>query len=250
MKISLLDHGYVEVIDVLGSDQRIIEAARMSTDKGFLGWGPIHPDSCLASAYGATIADCTCHDPKPGDENLLRYLYENKHASPFEFGELVIEVQAPIVVFREWQRHRTQSYNEMSARYTALPDLFYLPDIQRMMASKQSSMNKQSSDQAATFTEAQADSFRRALETSYRDARLRYELLLNAGVAREIARLVIPVAQYSRMRAKANLRNWLAFLTLRMDEKAQWEIRQYANVIGLIIAQHFPRTWNLFIGKK
>src|ERR1044071_9645751 len=91
-KISVLDSGYVELVEVWGSDERIIESARMSTDKGFNGWGT---------------------DEKPGDEKLLRYLYEHKHMTPFEMGGMIIEVQAPIFIFREWHRHRTQSYNEM-----------------------------------------------------------------------------------------------------------------------------------------
>jgi thymidylate synthase (FAD) len=166
----------------------------------------------------------------PGDEKLLRFLWEHKHATPFEMAGLVIEVQAPIFVFREWHRHRTQSYNELSARYTALPDLFYIPSHERLKAAKQSASNKQGS--ADGFSDEDAEKIAACLTTCYQNARYNYETLLQVGVAREIARLVIPVAQYSRMRASANLRNWLAFLTLRMAPNAQWEIRQYANAVG------------------
>lgn len=277
--IQVLDHGYVKVIDVLGSDERIIESARMSTDKGFIGWGYFHyvcqtpynrkdRQRCYSYSGPETVApmcpncgaQCVVKESYPGDEKLLKYLYTNKHATPFEFGELVIEVQAPIFVIREWQRHRTQgirdlfdddflemSFNEMSGRYVELPDLCYVPSLERMQAAKQSTTNKQSSDEAATFTQRQADAYQNLLRSSYTAARGQYQELLSLGVAREVARLCLPVAQYSRMRAKANLRNWLAFLTLRMAPNAQWEIRQYANVVGQIIAEQFPRTWQLFI---
>lgn len=226
MRKQVLDHGYVALVESWGSDERIIEAARMSTDKGFQGWG---------------TADA------PGDEKLLRYLYENKHATPFEMAGLVIEVQAPIFVFREWHRHRTQSYNELSARYTALPDLFYLPSVERLKASKQSTTNKQAS--AEGVSDELAMKIRHAIGASYLASRAEYEALLGADVAREIARLVIPVAQYSRMRASANLRNWLAFLTLRLAPNAQWEIRQYAAAVGALLMTQFPRTWALFAGE-
>jgi len=164
-----------------------------------------------------------------------------QHTQVLDHG---IEVQAPIFVFREWHRHRTQSYNELSARYMELPDLCYVPSIERLMAAKQGAANKQGSQEGLTSGEAQL--VQDTLAEAYRSARRSYEVLLRDGVAREIARLAIPVAQYSRMRASANLRNWLAFLTLRQAPNAQWEIRQYANVVGEIVAECFPRTHALF----
>ena len=220
----VLDHGYVHFIEHWGSDQRIIEAARMSTDKGFKGWGT--PE-------------------EPGDERLLRYLYTHKHETPFEMAGMVIEVQAPIFVFREWHRHRTQSYNEMSGRYTTLPPLYYLPSDERLHNAAQSKKNKQSSMEG--FSSGEVEDFRRELYRSYCESRETYERLLKRGVAREVARICLPVAQYSRMRASANLRNWLLFLTLRMAPDAQWEIRQYANVVGELIRTQYPRTWELFV---
>jgi thymidylate synthase (FAD) len=214
----VLDHGYVALIEHWGSDERIIESARMSTNKGFEGWDK--------------------------DSKLLAYLWKNKHHTPFEMAGMTIEVQAPIFVFREWHRHRTQSYNELSARYTELPNLFYLPSGVRMMAGKQSTKNKQGSQ--AGFTAVEAADILLELRVAYAESREKYEALLEDGVARELARLVLPVAQYSRMRASANLRNWLHFLTLRMDEHAQFEIRQYANVVGELVKDKFPRTWELF----
>ncbi len=221
---TLLDHGYVNIIESWGSDERIIEAARMSTNKGFLGWGP---DG----------------EGKPGDEKLLRFLYEHKHATPFEMAGLVIEVQAPIMVFREWHRHRTQSYNEMSARYTQLPDLFYVPAPERITA--QSKTNKQASGVEGLPPDV-VQMFRDDLITTQQDAYVRYERAIKTGIPRELARLHLPVSIYSRMRASANLRNWLAFLTLRMDAGAQWEIRQYAIAVADIVRLRFPRTFELF----
>ena len=222
--MKVLDHGYVNLVETWGSDQRVIESARMSTDKGFKGWGTPN---------------------EPGDEKLLRFLWTHKHATPFEMGGLIIEVQAPIFVFREWHRHRTQSYNEMSSRYTVLPDLFYLPSTERMMGARQSTRNKQGSE--AGFSTEAAMSHRSHLLDSYRISRDLYEHLISLGVAREVARLCLPVSQYSRMRASANLRNWLAFLTLRRAPNAQYEIRQYADAVGKLVAQAFPRTWELFV---
>jgi thymidylate synthase (FAD) len=215
---TILDHGYVEPIESWGSDEHIIEAARMSTNKGFQGW--------------------------PGDEKLLRYLWEHKHATPFEMAGMVIEVKAPIFVFREWHRHRTQSYNEMSARYVPLPDENYVPTVERLMM--QGGANKQAQGTGAQLTESQAEAFLDHLRFAYAEAETVYQNALGAGVPKELARIALPVGRYSRMRASANLRNWLAFLTLRMDPSAQWEIQQYANAVGELIAATFPRTWALF----
>lgn len=268
-KMTVLDHGYVQLVETWGSDARIIEAARMSTDKGFRGWEPEYTYRCLSETCIYTlVTECNFANESPlrcpgcgqhtlslksstgGDFKLLRYLYEHKHHTPFEMAGMTIEVQAPIFVFREWHRHRTQSYNELSARYTALPDLFYLPSEERVMLAKQSATNKQSSE-AATFTPAMVTQIRETIDMANIDARQRYEELLALGVAREVARLVIPVSQYSRMRASANLRNWLSFLTLRTDEAAQWEIRQYAQLVAQLVELHFPRTYALFAeGKK
>jgi thymidylate synthase (FAD) len=224
--IALLDHGYVMLVETWGSDERIVEAARMSTAKGFLRWGT--PE-------------------EPGDERLLRYLWDNRHATPFEMAGATLEIQAPIFVFREWQRHRTQSYNELSSRYTPLPDTNYVPTVERLMVNAGAS-NKQAGTVkgAAELNEINAQAFRDQLVESYAKAQDLYQWALDNGVPKELARLHLPVGRYSRMRASANLRNWLAFLTLRMAPNAQWEIRQYANVVSEIVAARFPRTHELF----
>lgn len=252
----ILDHGYIKFVEGWGSDESIIEAARMSTNKGFLGWGP----RCVAckvdrgpSFDGMGTRNDVCsscgesYATEPGDEKLLKYLYDNKHSTPFEMGGLIVDVQAPIFVFREWHRHRTQSYNEMSARYTPLPDLNYVPTVERLMMNARDG-NKQAGTvkDALPLTIEKAELFREKLVEIYADQEELYQSALAVGVPKELARIHLPVGRYSRMRASANLRNWLAFLTLRTDKKAQWEIREYANAVGELIAQRFPRTWELF----
>lgn len=224
-RIDLLDAGYVRLIETWGSDSSFIEAARMSTSGDFKGWGT--PDV-------------------PGDERLLAYLYNNKHATPFEMGGMIVEVKAPIFVFREWHRHRTQSYNEMSARYIPLPDENYMPSMERLMTGANTVTTNKQAQGSKTLSELDALDFQEELKYLYMHAHVVYMRGLQLGVPKELARLPVPVARYSRMRASANLRNWLAFLTLRMNTAAQWEIRQYANAVGQLVKENFPRTWELF----
>lgn len=223
MEIGVLDHGYVRLIDKLGSDESIIDAARMSTSGGFVSWEPYegHPK---------------------GDEGLLAFLYRHGHSSPFEMAELVLEVYAPIMVMRQWERHRTQSYNEHSARYAPLPEQYYLPGPARMK--RQATANKQASaeplpETAALFLieEFRSEQVRHGLD---------YQLAIDYGLAREIARLNTPVSQYTKVRCKANLKNWLGFLGQRLKPGAQDEIRAYAEAVAQIVAQLWPRTWALF----
>lgn len=259
MKRQILDHGYVEFVESWGSDERIIEAARMSTGKGFLGWEPGRCPDCEGFGGNAPEAmntwDCRTCDGKgtiPGDMKLLTHLFCSKpaHTTPFEMGGMVIEVQAPIMVFREWHRHRTQSYNEMSGRYVPLPDLNYVPTVERMLIN--SKTNKQAGvvKGAEELTEESAASLLAEEQEFLVAAEKFYQKKLAAGVPKELARTHIGVSRYSRMRASANLLNWLKFLTLRMDSKAQWEIRQFANAVGDLVAEHFPRIWGLFVKKS
>lgn len=248
--MKILDHGYLKLVDHWGSDQAIIEAARMSTDKGFLGWGPKICPVYSASVSMVTGQSCDCgkcdgRGNIPGDEKLLRYLWKHKHHTPFEMAGMTLEVQAPIFVFREWHRHRTQSYNELSARYTPMPNLNYVPSVERLMMS--GGANKQAQSVGETIDEAGAADFQQALIDHYEAADRLYRLSLGAaGVTKELARLCIPVGRYSRMRASANLRNWLAFITLRADTHAHWEIRQYAIALYELVHQTFPRTYQVY----
>jgi thymidylate synthase (FAD) len=249
--MKVLDHGYLKLIDAWGSDRRIIEAARMSTDKGFLGWGT-RPDCTVCKGTGKVYdqdesIECPrSRGPNPecvsGDETLLRYLYRNQHATPFEFGGMVIEVQAPIFVFREWHRHRTQSYNEMSARYTPLPDLNYIPTVERLMLNSKTNKQAGTAAGAEELTVEWAEMFQEQLRTMYVMQEQLYQQALQKGIPKELARIHLPVGRYSRMRASTCLRNWLAFLTLRQAPNAQFEIRQYANAMHGLLVDAFPRT--------
>lgn len=229
-RIDVLDHGFVRLVETWGqgdtrlAEAGIIEAARQSTQGSFRGWAR--------------------------DARLLRYLHEHKHATPFEFAGMVIEVRAPIFVFREWHRHRTQSYNEMSARYAPLPSLYYTPAWEEVYRRGRalSEANKQAgaTAEAAPITQAEACRFVDTLSGQYAEFDAEYSAALSRGVPKELARLGMPVGHYSQMRAQATLRNWLAFLTLRLDPAAQWEIRQYAEAVAQIIHESFPQTALLF----
>lgn len=241
--VKLLDHGYLKFIESWGSDERIIESARMSTDKGFLGWGG------GACPYIPHDAECRCKGTgtlPAGDEKLLRYLYENKHSTPFEFAGLTVEVQAPIMVYREWHRHRTQSYSELSARYTPLPNDNYIPTVERCLVVSGSNKQAGKLKGADELTHEAVLDWLEQLAGVYTHAESVYQAGLKAGIPKELARLPVPVGRYSRMRATTDLRNWLAFLTLRSAPGAQYEIRMYANALGEIISNLFPRTWELF----
>ena len=262
---SVLDLGYLKMIQTWGSDEAIIESARMSTDKGFLGWDPGPCPSCEGRGeipiedtpeFVRSCHDCNGKGTIPGDAKLLRYLYEHRHSTPFEFAGLTIEVQAPIMVFREWHRHRTQSYSEMSARYVQMPNLHYVPSVRRIIDSARKSGNRQASGAGALNLpgvyppedrEAQmAEEIRGLIRSEQARIYNLYEQLISFGVSKEVARLDTPVSRYSRMRATANLRNWLAFLTLRTDPNAQFEIRQYAACVSDVVRDVFPRTFALF----
>ena len=220
----VLDAGYVNLINWMGTEESIIEAARMSTSGGFVSWDP-YPDH-----------------PK-GDDGLLTYLYREGHHTPFEMCELLLEVQLPIFVAREWMRHRTLSYNELSARYAQMPNLHYVPDAARMV--QQSQTNKQGSA-LEPLDPLLADSLVTGFRDEQQDIYERYERALESGLVREVARVNTPVARYTRMRVKGNLRNWLHFLGLRMAPNAQHEIRVYAEAVAKIVQKYWPRTYALF----
>lgn len=205
-RVDLLDHGYVRLVDHMGGDLSIVRAARVSYD--------------AAWRAGAD---------QGSDERLIRYLWRNKHTTPFEAVTLTFEVHAPIFVFRQWHRHRTWSFNELSARYRELPEEFYVPDPHLIGA--QSTSNKQGRS-AADLTlwprrEAEAARYRKACEAAF----AHYRELLASDWPRELARSVLPVSTYSTMFATVDLLNLLKFLTLRTHEHAQFEIRTYAEAM-------------------
>jgi thymidylate synthase (FAD) len=210
--IKVLDHGFVRLVDHMGNDLSVVRAARVSYD----------------SAWRAG-AD------QGSDERLIHYLWRNKHTTPFEAVEFQFEVKAPIFVFRQWHRHRTWTYNEVSARYRELPEEFYTPDP--AVVGKQSKDNKQARI-IPTDVEIRSDVglYRRACERAFDE----YRFLLAGGWPRELARAVLPLATYSHMFAKVDLHNLFHLLTLRLHEHAQYEIRIYAEAMLKLIDPIVP----------
>lgn len=216
-KFNVLDHGHIVLMDHMGSDEDILQAARTCYQKGT-----------------KKVND---------DRNLIRYLMRNRHTSPFESAVLKFHVKLPIFVERQWARHRTAGWNEVSARYSELPEEYYIPRTEDVCA--QSKINKQGRDEP--IDPANADAFRAHTTDVCRQAFDVYHTSLSCDIARELARISLPLGTYTEKVWWINLKNLLDFLSLRMDSHAQWEIRQYANVIGEIVADLFPLTWEAFV---
>jgi thymidylate synthase (FAD) len=257
----VLDHGFITLIRPWGSDEEIVEAARMSTGKGFLGWGPKHADDCSVRTGTPVFirvgsgpvppGECPGCTPKAGDEKLLATLWNNRHTTPFEQCGMTIEVQAPIMVFREWHRHRTQSYNEFSARYSQMPNLHYVPTLQRIKDGvARAGANKQAQGVKPLACDEKLLDWLERIEQEQQRIYTLYEEGLDLGIPKEIARIDTPVSRYSKMRASGNLLNWLRFLGLRDAPDAQWEIRQYAVGVASFVKEAFPRTYDLFVNKR
>ena len=201
--VKVLNHGLIRLIDHMGDDLSIVRNARVSYD-----------------------AEWRAGEDSGSDARLIDYLYKNGHNTPFEAVSVTFEVKAPIFVFRQWHRHRTQSYNELSARYKELPEEFYVPELEQITA--QSTDNKQMrTDEQNPNAELIAEGI--ALQNSSSFAM--YHDLLKAECPRELARSVLPVGTYSHMFATANLNNWFRFLGERLHTHAQYEIRVYAEEI-------------------
>lgn len=212
-KIDVLDHGYVRLVDHMGGDLSVVRAARVSHD----------------AAWRAG-------QDQGSDARLIGYLWRNRHTTPFEAVTFTFEIMAPIFVLRQWHRHRTWSYNELSARYRELPEKFYLPDPTKIGA--QSRSNKQGRDLDGGISHRGAQVIR--LNNRMKSAFRLYRELLADGWPRELARSVLPVATYSHMFATVDLLNLLKFLTLRCDGHAQYEIRVYAEALRELVRPLVP----------
>lgn len=211
--INCLDHGFVRLVDHMGTDINVVRAARVSHDAAWRA----------GADHGS-------------DARLINYLWLHQHSTPFEAVTFTFEVKAPIFVLRQWHRHRTWSYNEVSARYTELPEEFYTPDVE--VIGKQSTTNKQGRD--TSITTANACNMRNAMVNHMSNAHFLYKHLLECDVPRELARAVLPVATYSHMFATVNLLNLFKFVTLRTDEHAQYEIQVYAKALLELIRPIVP----------
>lgn len=200
---SYLSYGFVRLVDSHGSDLSIANAARVSYGDGSKG--------------------------REKDKKLLRYLLANRHTSPFEHVSFTFHVKTPLFVARQWMRHRTWSFNEISYRYTQPTLEFYVPKSWR----GQSGDNKQMS--AGDLPHSGQVIASRAYAKATREAVVAYRTLIEAGVSRELARTTLPVSVYTEFYGTVNLHNLLHFLGLRLHEHAQQEIREYAeDIVGLI----------------
>ena len=208
----VLDHGYVALVESMGSDLSIVRNARVSYD-----------------------AEWRTGEDAGKDEKLIRYLVKNNHTSPLESVNLTFEVKAPIFVFRQWHRHRTWSYNEISARYTELPEEFYVPELAQITG--QSATNKQMrTDEQHPNAAHWADFMRDQNEEAFKG----YKAMIADGVPRELARSVLPVATYSHMFATVDLHNLFKFIGLRSHSHAQHEIQVYSNAMLEIAREVCP----------
>ncbi|QPM88900.1 FAD-dependent thymidylate synthase [Pseudooceanicola algae] len=218
--VPLLDHGFVRVIDYMGDDSAICQAARVSYGKGTKS--------------------------VQNDEGLIRYLMRHWHSTPFEMCELKLHVKLPVFVARQWIRHRTANVNEYSARYSILDREFYIPEPDALAA--QSAINNQGRGEALQGEEAA-----RVLEWLKTDAMRSYDHYAEMisqdgqqGLARELARMNLPANIYTQWYWKVDLHNLFHFLRLRADSHAQYEIRVYADEICKLVADWVPFAYKAF----
>jgi thymidylate synthase (FAD) len=201
--IPVLDQGLVRMIDYMGGDASIVQAARVS--------------------YGPGTRSVR------EDRNLINYLMRHRHTTPFEMVELKFHVKLPIFVARQWIRHRTANVNEQSLRYSVMPDEFYVPPQDAIaFQSKTNRQGRSVEEVPAELRQRVTELLTSVPQTSYSI----YQELLDAGVARELARICLPVSAYTEWYWKINLHNLFHFLSLRADPHAQQEIRSYADALG------------------
>ncbi|MFP4301850.1 MAG: FAD-dependent thymidylate synthase [Spirochaetaceae bacterium] len=213
----VLDSGFVRLVDYLGGDQRIVQAARVS--------------------YGAGTKSYR------QDKGLINYLLRNEHTSPFEQVILTFHTKMPIFVARQWVRHRTARLNEISGRYSVMEQEFYLPAPEQIAL--QSSDNKQGRSSEPMSSE-DAATVREELARGYAEAYRVYQGLLDRGVARELARVVLPLSLYTEWYWQIDLHNLFHFLKLRVDPHAQYEIRAYGEVMLAITRRVAPLAVEAF----
>jgi thymidylate synthase (FAD) len=217
-KFPVLDDGFVCLVDVMGDDQAVVQAARVSYGQGT-----------------RRVSD---------DRGLIRYLLRHRHTTPFEMAEVKLLVRVPMDCWRQWIRHRTANVNEYSTRYSLAIDAMQAtpPEAWRTQATE----NRQGS--GALLDAALGEQLSSAESEFQNQARQLYEGRIAAGVAREQARKDLPLSTYTEAYWKVDLHNLLHFLALRMDNHAQWEIREYASTIGREIVQPlFPLVWEAFV---
>lgn len=211
--------GSVELLDFMGSDARIVDAARVSTNH--------HSEAGLT--------------PSAKDERLIRRLWKDGHTSPFEQVLFTFRIDCPIFVARQWFRHRTGRYNEVSGRYSQIPEKVYIPSEWRVPDEK----NKQVSQEGEYSTQTN-EMFSRWVRESAREAFSAYHLLLANGVAREQARMVLPLNTYTQFYWNVDLHNLFTFLKLREAPDAQYEMQLYANAVHSLAQPVAPIAFGAF----
>ncbi len=216
--IKCLDQGFVRLVDVMGDDSSIVQAARVSYGKGT-----------------KSVRQ---------DKGLINYLMKHQHMSPFEMVEFKFHCKLPIFVARQWIRHRTANVNEISGRYSIMEDTVWTPSPEDLR--QQAKINRQGSLEAAVPEPANSEiisQYNKDIETTFKH----YNDYIQKGVAREVARAVLPLSTYTEWYWKMDLHNLLHFLELRMEAHAQKEIRVYAQAIAEFVQQKCPFTWEAFV---
>lgn len=193
----VLNHGLVRLVEHMGSDLSVVRAARTSYD-----------------------AEWRTGEDEGKDAKLISYLMKNRHTSPFEAVQFTFEVKAPIFVFRQLHRHRTQSISEVSARYSELPEEFYIPEVSQITRQHESNKQMRTDD-----IHPEAELIQRMIAAQCESAFSTYHQMLKMGTPRELARSVLPVGTYSRMFTSMNLHNFLHLAGLRIHHHAQYEVR-------------------------
>lgn len=216
-EIKCLDHGFVRLVDFMGDDSSIVQSARVSYGKGT-----------------KSVRE---------DTTLIRYLMRHQHTSPFEMVELKFHIRLPIFVARQWIRHRTASVNEYSGRYSEMTDDFYIPEQNQIRT--QDEVNKQGRSDKQ-IDDATAQEVLQSMQQHQKNSYDEYLNYLGKGVAREIARINLPLSSYTEWYWKIDLHNLFRFLKLRLDWHAQYEIRVYAEAIANIIKELYPISFKAF----
>jgi len=214
--IKVLDHGFIKIVDCMGNDDSIVNAARVS--------------------YG----DGTKHVSQ--NVSLIRYLMRHKHTSPFEMCEIKLHIKMPIFIARQWFRHRTANVNEYSGRYSKMVNEFYFPKVQNF--GLQSLINKQGQENVLDGN--QAFDFVEKMKLTCQQSFNLYNDMIEKGVAREIARIILPINIYTEFYWKCDLHNLLNLIRLRSHKTAQFEIQEYSKALEMILEQWVPITYQAF----
>ncbi len=216
-EIKVLDHGFIRLVDYMGGDSRIVQSARVSYGKGT-----------------KSVRE---------DEALIDYLMRHQHTSPFEQVVLTFHCKMPIFIARQWIRHRAARVNEISGRYSVMEDEFYLPEETAIQyQNKDNRQGRDPQEVPAHLRQKVLDILTKGQQVAYDD----YQKMLADDIARELARINLPLSLYTQWYWQIDLHNLFHFLELRMDEHAQWEIRQYANVIADITRAVAPLAFRAF----